>query len=158
MSANLNIQYNIPRVNLQMPGRQNRHLTGDIKITPGITECIEFYACNTDGVPLNLAPFKILFVIFSKDYFNNIKLEEDSTIILRKPLLCNDPYSGKFELLLTNTDTLGLINSGGALRWALYLIDVHSNVIPLEVAQGGERVGNIVLDNTSGLPSANRLL
>jgi len=158
MTTNMNLQYNVPKINLQVPGRQNRHLTGTIKITPGITESYEFYTCNTDGIPLSLLNYKIVFVIFSKDFLNNTRLEEDSTIMLKKQLLCNDPYSGKFTMVLSNTDTLNLINSGGDLRWAIYLIDVNNQVFPLEVASGGNRVGNIIIDNYSGLPSANRIL
>ena len=61
-----NVEYDIPRVNLSLPGRQNRSGDGILRITPGMDEAFEFIFGNQDGVPLNLVPFKVKIVFWVK--------------------------------------------------------------------------------------------
>ena len=81
-----NVEYNIPRPNLSFGGRQNRSHDGILRITPGMNEPLEFNIMNVDGVPINLAHFKVRFVCWEpqsrdKSYNslmqNNIVLSKD---------------------------------------------------------------------------------
>lgn len=154
--TSINVQYNVPRVYVQAPGKQNRLLDGEFQITPGFTEVVQFHFGNQDGVPLNLVPFQIKFVVW--DYVGvlepTVSLGQ-SDIILAKTITVDDPYSGIVEMKLTAEDTLQLgLHTNQAIRWSLFAINQEGEVFPMQVARGGTRYGQLRMDLTSGMPSS----
>lgn len=155
-----NVEFNIPRVNLSLPGRQNRSNDGIIKITPGLDEVYEFWFGNMDGVPINLLPFKVKLV-----FWQNLDMDIDeltvgqSEVVFAKEIKVTQPYEGKVLCLFTNEDTLniGKRNSRG-LRWSLFMINEEGNVFPAQVGRNGERYGTVQLDLQGGLPIAEVIL
>lgn len=151
-----NASYNIPRVQVQMPGRQNRLSDHVMRLTPGMTEPLEFILGNQDGVPLNLLGFRMKIIFWTR-----IDLDDDtlspgqSEIIFAKKFQIDDPYEGKFTLVLSDEDTLTIgRRSNSTLRWSLFLINEQQDVFPLRVTRSGGRYGNVVLDVESGIPTA----
>lgn len=149
-------QYNIPRVQVQMPGKQNRLTDTVLRITPGMTEPFEFLFGNQDGVPLSLRGFTLKFIFWSKIALDdNATAMGQSEIVLAKKIAISDPYATSVEIVLTDEDTLklGLARSIG-LRWSLFLINEEGDVFPLQVTRRGGRYGNVQLDLDSGIPPA----
>lgn len=154
--TNYNVQYNIPRVYVQAPGRQNRLLDGDFRVSAGLSEAVEFFFGNQDGVPLNLLPFRIKFVVWDYSGLAEETLSMgQSDIVLAKTLQVDDPYAGRVEMLLTDSETLKLgLRAGRALRWSLFMINEDGDVFPMQVARGGSRYAPLYVDLESGLPPA----
>lgn len=155
-----NAEFNIPRVNLSLPGRQNRSNDGIIKITPGMDEVYEFWFGNMDGVPINLLPFKVKIVFWQNQDMDVDELESgQSKIVFAKEIAVTNPYEGKVLCLFTNEDTLkiGTVNSRG-LRWSLFAINEEGNVFPAQVGRNGERYGTVQLDLQGGIPIAEVIL
>lgn len=152
-----NVEYNIPRVNIQLPGRQNRSGDGVLRITPGMDEPFEFVFGNHDGVPVNLIPFKIKLVFWIKQAEEEIDLRVgQSKIILSREIELTQPYTGRVVTLLTSEDTLRLVEEQTSLlRWNLFMINEQGNVFPCEVARGGSREGTVNVDLNSGIPIAD---
>lgn len=154
--TNYNVQYNIPRVYVQAPGRQNRLLDGNFHVSAGLTEAVEFHFGNQDGVPLNLIPFKIKFVVWDYNGLTEETLSMgQSDIVLAKTLQVDDPYSGRVEMMLSSDETLSLgLRAGRSLRWSLFMINGEGEVFPMQVARGGARYAPLYVDLESGLPPA----
>lgn len=151
-----NVQYNIPRVMVQFPGRQNRLTDDDFTITPGITEVIEFRFGNQDGVPLNLLPFQIKLIFWTQSIFdrNSLSLGQ-SDIVLSKVIQVDDPYSGSVTVILDDEETLRLGHEGAsALRWSLFMINDEQQVFAAQVSRSGGRYGTVRVDLSSGIPIA----
>ncbi len=151
-----NVQYNIPRVNISLPGRQNRSSNSDLHITPGMTEVYEFWMGNMDGVPVNLLPFKVKWV-----FWRNQTLDLDyqawghSEILLAKTIEVEDPYSGKIVGILEAEDTQRLArDERSTVRWSLFMINEEGQVFPAQVNHQGQRYGTAYLDLESGIPIA----
>ncbi len=156
MTTEYNVQYNIPRVNISLPGRQNRTNESVLRFTPGMTEVLNFRWGNQDGVPINLLPFKIKFVAWKM-----LTLDVDvidiaqSEIILTKIVDVKDPYSGEAVLILEASDTLKLGQEGGReIRWSLFMINDEGQVFPSQVNSNGGRYATALLDINSGIPIA----
>jgi len=157
MAINFNVQYNIPRVMVQLPAKQNRLTDGSIHISPSMTEVISFSFGNIDGVPISLVPFKVHFVVWEHTINGTQKYTlGEGNILLNKKLVIDDPYSGNIELVLTGHDTqlLGNHSSGIALHWSLFMVNNEGNVFPIHVSSQGGRIGNLHVDNHNGLPLA----
>jgi len=157
MTTNYNTQYNIPVVQVQAPGRQNRLTDGDFRITPSMTEPVEFSFGNQDGVPLKLVGFRLQFVVWehSPTSHQSITIGQ-SNVIINKLIRIDDPYSGKANLLLTEQDTttIGNHSIGQNIYWSLFMINDDEQVFPLQVSQSGGRYGSINVDRTGHLPIA----
>jgi hypothetical protein len=150
------VTYNIPRVQVQMPGKQNRLTDTVLRITPGMTEPFEFLFGNQDGVPLSLRGFSVKLIFWLKTALDdNATRMGQSEIVLAKKFDIPDPYARRAEVVLTDEDTLklGLARSIG-LRWSLFLINEEGDVFPLQVTRRGGRYGNVQLDLDSGIPPA----
>lgn len=157
MATSLNIQYNIPRVQIQLPGRQNRLASGEFRITPSMAEPVIFMFGNQDGVPLNLLPFEIRFVVWDHEDVGTRDIEMgQSEIVLNKSVPVADPYSGQIEMLLTGDETfaLGQRSIGSDLRWSLFMINSDGEVFPVQVSTSGSRSGYLKVDHASGMPIA----
>lgn len=158
MTTLYNVQYNIPRFQVQLPGRQNRLTDGELRISPGMTEPIQFVFGNQDGVLLNLVPFRIQFVVWETDILSTKVLAGmgQSNVLINKLLLVTDPYSAEVEMILEERDTILLGNhaAGQALRWSLFLINQDDQVFPMQVSTYGGRYGTISIDLAGMLPVA----
>ncbi len=151
-----NVEYNIPRVNISFPGRQNRTNDGELRFTPGMTEIVEFVWGNHDGVPINLLPFQVKFVAWKMLTMDHDELDvSQSEVILSKTVSVSDPYSGKVVLILEDDETLKLGQEGGrGVRWSLFMINEDGQVFPAQVNRNGDRWAAVVLDIESGIPVA----
>jgi len=151
-----NVEFNIPRVNITLPGRQNRSNDGILRITPGMDEVYEFVFGNMDGVPINLLPFKVKIVFWSRE---NLEIDHmqpgGSKILFAKEIPVTDPYKGRIVCLFTNQDTLKIASeSGTGLRWGLFMINEEGNVFPAQVDRNGGRNGTVMLNLDIGMPTA----
>lgn len=150
-----NVQFNIPRVNLSLPGRQNRSNDSFIRITPGMDEAIEFWFGNQDGVPINLIPFVVKIVFWKNLSEDSNALPDRSEIIFAKEIPVTAPYEGKVFCLLTNEDTIKIGSEGSTgLRWSLFMINEDGNVFPAQINRNGDRFGTVVLNLHGGMPIA----
>lgn len=160
MATVYNTQYNIPRVQVQLPGKQNRLTDGEFRITPSMTEPVQFYIGNQDGVPLNLIPFELRFVVWkSVPNASDVIAMGSSEILLNKRILVNDPYAGMVEMVLTEEETLrmGHHAPGARLSWSLFMINEDDEVFPAQVSHHGGRYGNIYVDLASSMPIAEMI-
>lgn len=160
MSTNYNVQYNIPRVQVQMPGRQNRLTDGEFRISPSMTEPVTFLFGNQDGKPLHLQTFKIHFVVWEDCPANSKVLSMGtSAILLNKRIPFDDPYSGEVTLILEEQDTILLGNhaAGQRLYWSLFLINDKDQVFPMQVSHLGGRYGTVHVDLASSMPLAEMI-
>lgn len=155
-----NVEYNIPRVNLSLPGRQNRSGDGILKITAGMDEPIEFIFGNQDGVPINLLPFtsegKVKLVFWTMETQEELgQTPGQQKIIFSKELDVSQPHSGRIVCLLTADDTLRLSQEQtSAVRWGLFMINEDGNVFAAEVNRNRKRYGTVHMDFDSGIPVA----
>lgn len=160
MTTNYNVQYNIPRVQVQMPGRQNRLSDGDFRISPSMTEPVRFVFGNQDGVPLALADFRLHFVVWESNPLmsNSISMGQ-SEIILNKEILLDDPYAVGADMVLLEEDTILLGNyaAGTRLYWSLFLVNSEDQVFPLQVSHNGGRYGTLHVDIVGGMPIAEMI-
>lgn len=156
ISTTFNVSYDVPRIQLGMPGRQNRAGNGTMRITPGATEPVEFIFGNQDGVALNLVPFQIKLVFWRNNNLDSDLSEIGHTnIVLSKTASIDDPYSGRVLVLLTDTDTMALGQNGArSLRWGVFMVATDGSVFPVSVTSSGARFGTVHLDLNSGIPSA----
>lgn len=154
ISTSFNLSYDIPRILISAPGRQNRSGDGRLRITPGMTEPVEFVFGNHDGVKLNLVPFQIKLVFWRSTVIDsNLSGIGQSDVILAKVVPIDDPYSGKAMVILTGQDTQILGHSGSrSLSWGVFLINANRDVFPCVVSSSGARSGQVLLDLTSGTP------
>lgn len=155
-SVQFNVGYNIPRVNVALPGKQNRAGTGRLRVSAGVTEPIEFHFCNSDGVPINLNAFKARLVFwYSPTDYDKLPADRNpSGVVLAKDLEFQDAYAGRTIVLLSNEDTAILARSGRqTLRWSIYLINDVDQVFPMQITSDGERFGLVHIEN-AGMPSA----
>lgn len=150
-----NVQYNIPRFNISLPGRQNRTSNAVLRITPGVTEVYEFWFGNQDGVPINLLPFKIKWI-----FWRNQTLDLDhmafgnSDILLSKEIVVDDPYTGKVVGILEAEDTLALARDSRSCRWGMFMLNEEGQVFPAEVNDNHQRYSTAYIDFESGIPTA----
>ena len=151
-----NVQYNIPRVNLSLPGRQNRTNETELRFTPGMTEVVEFVFGNQDGVAINLLPFQLKWVFWKMNTMDIDTLDvAQSEIILSKVVDVKDPYSGKVVGILEDHETLKLGQEGiRQIRWSIFMINEEGQVFPAEVNSTGARYATALLDVNSGIPIA----
>ncbi len=159
ISTIFNVSYDVPRVLLSAPGRQNRAGNGLLRITPGMTEPVEFVFGNHDGVALNLVPFQIKLVFWrNENITDDIAAMGQTEIILTKLAEVGDPYAAKALVLLTDTDTLKLgLNGARSLRWGVFMIARDGSVYACNVSSNGGRYGTVQLDTTSGIPTAEMI-
>src|SRR5687767_13681466 len=122
----INVQFNVPRYVVTPPGKQNRACTGYMRITPGISEPLEFQYVNTDGVPINLSGFKLLLVFwFAQNEYELLPANLTNNILLAKYLHIDDPYEGKCTVVLSDQETLKLAQTGhSSIRWSIYMISI----------------------------------
>ena len=151
-----NVEYDIPRVNISLPGRQNRTNESELRFTPGMTEVVEFVFGNQDGVPINLLPFQLKWVFWKMNTMDIDTLDvAQSEIILAKRLDVPDPYSGKVVGILESNETLKLGQEGiRQVRWSVFMINSKGQVFPAQVSSKGERYATALLDVNSGIPIA----
>ena len=157
MSTVYNLQYNIPRVQVQLPGRQNRLSDGAFRISPTMTEPVIFQFGNQDGVALNLVPFSLQFVVWEncRPESNAISMGQ-SNVVLNKRVLVNDPYANAVEMILTEEETTRIGNHapGADLVWSLFLVNEEGEIFPMQVSHNGNRFGSLHVDLAAGLPVA----
>lgn len=152
-----NVEYNIPRVNLSLPGRQNRSGDGVLRITPGMSEAIEFVFGNQDGVPITLVPFDMKLIFWVKQ---DMDIDEmtvgQSKILFAHKMEISEDYAGRVFCRLTPEETLSIAEEQTSLvRWSVFMLDQDSDdVYPTEVNRNGGRAGTVRLDIASGLPIA----
>jgi len=148
-----NVQYNIPRYNLALPGRQPRGGKGDMRITPGMTEAFEFHYGNFDGVPINLNGFKVRLVFWTTPSESTVSAGyAQQNIHVVKDLNVVSPYEGKATIVLTEADTLKLGQTQrSSVHWSVFLINDAGEVFPTQVTQSGERHG-ICRIESKGMP------
>ena len=151
-----NVEYQIPRVNLSLPGRQNRSGDGCLRITPGMDEAIEFVFGNQDGVPINLLPFRVKLVFWVKQDMDIDEMVPNQTkVIFTHEMEIQQPYNGRVFCLLTAEDTMQLSKESTSLvRWSLFMINEQGNVFPAEVNRNGGRAGTVRMDFAEGIPMA----
>ena len=154
-----NVEYDIPRVNLSLPGRQNRSGDGSIRITPGMDEAFEFVFGNQDGVPINLLPFKVKIVFWVKQDMDIDEMVPGQTkIVLAREFAVDSPYTGRVFGLLTADDTMDRAREQTSLvRWSMFMINEAGNVFPAEVNRNGTREGTVRMDFASGIPTAEMI-
>lgn len=157
MSTIYNIQYNVPRVQVQLPGRQNRLADGVFRITPSMTEVIVFSFGNQDGVPLSLRNFTLQFVVWKSTPLASATISLGETeVLLNKRIFIDDPYRSEVEMILTERETL-LIGSqvaGNRLHWSLFAVNDEGQVFPMQISSKGGRYGTIQVDHQAGMPIA----
>jgi len=155
-----NVEYNIPRVNLSFSGRQNRSHSGDLRISPGMFEPIEFDMMNVDGVPINLAHFTVKFVVWktkSRDLVYSSIMQND--IVFSKEMEIIDCYEGRFVLFLDDNDTLLISRPGlSTLRWSIFFINSDNQVFPGQITSNGGRYGQLQIDVDAQLPTSDMIL
>jgi hypothetical protein len=151
-----NVEHNIPRVNLSMPGRQNRSGDGCLRITPGMSEAFEFVFGNHDGVPLNLIPFTIKLIFWVKqDMDIDEMVPGQSKIVFSHTMETVEDYAGRTFCLLDDQETMLVASEQTSLvRWSLFLINDEGDVFPTEVNRNGGRAGTVRMDFSSGIPTA----
>lgn len=149
-------QYEIPRVNVQMPGRQNRLADGKISIIPSMTHPFQFILGNTDGMPYNLAPFSASFIVWKTDTLTHTSLNMgQSDIILNKKIQIDDPYASGFEFVLTEEDTLVIgQHTGNVLCWSIILQNSEGQMFPLKVSMTHGNYGYLHVDVANSFPLA----
>ncbi len=154
-----NVECDIPRVNLSLPGRQNRSGDGVIRITPGMDEAFEFIFGNQDGVPINLVPFRVKLVFWIKqDMDIDEMVPGQSKIELAREITVTEPYTGRVVTLLTSDDTTRIASEQTSLvRWSAFMINEAGNVFPAEVNRNGSREGTVRMDFASGIPTAEMI-
>ena len=153
-----NVEYNIPRVNLQLPGRQNRANDSELRFTPGMTEVVEFWFGNQDGVPINLLPFELKWVFWGMETMDHDELSlGQSDILLTKkvPIQPDQIYAGKALAILEAQDTLKLAATHRrSVRWGMFMLNEEGQVFPCQVNRNGDRWATAHLDIESGIPVA----
>ncbi len=153
-----NVQYTIPRVNIQLPGRQNRTNDATLRFTPGMTEAVEFWFGNQDGVPINLVPFELKWVFWKMNTMDHDELDiMQSEILLTKKVTIPEDmrYEGKALAVLEAEDTLKLVHGGSRMvRWGLFMLNDEGQIFPCQVNQNGDRWASAILDIESGIPIA----
>lgn len=154
-----NVEYDIPRVNLSLPGRQNRSGDGVIRITPGMDEAFEFVFGNQDGVPVNLLPFRVKIVFWVKQDMDIDEMVPGQTkIVFAKEFSVDSPYTGRVFGLLSSEDTTRIAEEQTSLvRWSMFMINEAGNVFPAEVNRNGTREGTVRMDFASGIPTAEMI-
>ena len=154
------VQYNVPRVNAQLPGKQNRITDQDLQITPGMDEPIVFSFGNQDGVPLMLQEMTIKFVVFNPNLLDHRTIGvAQSQILFAKILRIDDPYGGMATLLLDGDETLQIgARDVSILRWGLFAINAEDRVFPMQVSRTGGRYGTLRVDLASGIPPKEMIL
>jgi len=159
ISTVYNVNYDIPRVLLSSPGRQNRAGNGLLRITPGVTEPIEFVFGNQDGMAISLVPFTIRLVFWRNlNVEDNVATMGQTEVILTKDAEVSDPYEARAVVVLTDLETSQLgLRGARQLRWAVYMIGADSTVYPANVSNSGSRWGTVQLDLTSGMPTAEMI-
>ena len=157
MPTNHNVQYNIPRVRVQMAGRQNRLSDGNFIISPTMTEPVKFLFGNQDGVPLQLQSFEMRFVVWAycSSGIQSLAMGQ-SEVVINKKILNDDPYANEVEMVLTEDETLKIANSssGNRMHWSLFLINDEDQVFPMQVSSTGGRFGTIDVDMAAAMPIA----
>lgn len=155
-----NIQYSIPRVMVSMSASQNRLLDTDLRLTPGMTEVIEFVLTNQDGIPISLNDMSLKFVVWSASVLDTNKLSlGQSDIVLAKTIPIDDPYASRYEMLLSDEETIRLGHTGSpSLRWSLFAINSDRQVFAMTVSRSGGRYGTLILDLDSGIPVSEIIL
>jgi hypothetical protein len=157
MSTTYNVQYNIPRVQVQLPGRQNRLADGEFRISPSMTEVVVFSFGNQDGVPLNLRYFTLQFVVWKATPLASATISRgQSEVLLNKKIFIDDPYASMVEMLLTEEETnlLGNHTFGNRLYWSLFAVNDEGQVFPMQVSSKGGRYGTLQIDVAAGMPIA----
>jgi hypothetical protein len=153
------VQYNIPRYILGVPGKQHRTCTGDMNITPGMTEIFDFEYVNTDGVPINLVGFTLrLMFWFDSSQYESLSFNMESNIVLAKDIIIESPYKGLATVSLSDQETLTLGSCGkSSLRWSIFIINDLAQVFPTQITSDGRRYGILRIDK-SDLPISETVL
>lgn len=149
------VRYDIPRIQANMPGNQNRLANGIIRISPGMTEPVVFRMGNQDGVPLSLVGFSLKFVVWAISSVSENSIEiEGSSLILEKSVPIDDPHAGEAEMMLTKKETQEISNMsmGDDVRWSLLLVNADKEVFPLQAQSNGDRHGTIIVDSMRQFP------
>ncbi len=153
-----NVEYNIPRVNIQLPGRQNRVNDAALRFTPGMTEVVEFWFGNQDGVPINLVPFSLKWVFWgmkTMDHDELTLMQSDILLTKKVPIQPDQVYKGKALAVLEAEDTLKLASAySRSVRWGMFMLNEEGQVFPCQVNRNGDRWASAVLDIESGIPIA----
>lgn len=160
MSTNYNVQYNIPRVQVQLPGRQNRLTDGEFRISPSMTEPVKFIFGNQDGIPLAMQRMDIRFVVWeSCPTDSDVLSMGTSEILLNKRIPIDDPYASEVTMLLEEHETIRLGNHapGTRLYWSLFMINDEDQVFPTQVSNLGGRYGTIHVDLAGSMPLAEMI-
>lgn len=151
-----NLEYTIPRIELGLPGRQDRSGTSRMRISPGMAEPMEFNWGNVDGVPLNVAGMSAKLVFWKSRTFDGTAYssgDDMSEIVLTKILDVPDPHSGSGYTMLVGADTMKLWQASRItpIRWGMFLINGSGDVFPLQITPG-QRSGTAEFDQQDQMP------
>lgn len=160
-----NVQYNIPRVNVGLPGRQNRAGDGRLRLTPGMAEAVEFVWGNIDGVPINLNGFTVKLIFWAPKTLGATEESPDlqtfgfgdGVIVVSKTLELQDPHAARGTVLITGEETFRLFAAQTGISWGLYMINADNEVFATQVSVSGARAGQVVFDRSSNVPSAESI-
>jgi hypothetical protein len=159
MPTQINAIYDVPRVQVRAPGKQSFVTNQYLRITPGVSEPVDFIIGNPDGKPLSLAAFTLKLLVWAQDDMDSAVLAGDGKLILSKTLQVDDPYCSTVSVIFTNEETHLIGREGGrGLRWGLFAINRSNQIFPMRVSRSGGRYGSIVLDTESGLPPTELIL
>lgn len=143
-------QYNVPRYLLHTPGKQNRTCTGEMYITPGMTEVFDFQYNNIDGIPINLTGFNLrLMFWFDDTQYESLSFNMNSNIVLTKDLIIDQSYKGIATILLTDQETLILGTVKKTLNWSVFFINQQNQVFPAQITADGRRYGIVHIDDSN---------
>jgi hypothetical protein len=144
----ISVQYNIPRFIIGKQGKQNRACTGEMRLTPGFSEPLEFQYCNDDGVPINLSGYKLrLWFWYPQKQYESLSSNLQGNTILVKDITVENAYEGIATVMLSDQDTLTLARSGRTnIRWSIFIINSDGDVFPTQITSNGERYGMCHLD------------
>jgi len=146
-SVPITSQFNVPTINFAVPPKQNSACTGEMTITPGVSEAFNFQYLNNDGMTLNMSGFTLRLVFwFKANEYESLAANLLGNIMLAKDLSITDPYEGTACVMLTDQETLTLAQRGhSSLLFSVYVINSDGDVFLSQMTAGGGRYGMVYL-------------
>ena len=147
----------IPRIPVDALGRQGRASTGVLRISPGMSEAMEFVWGDMDGIAVSLVDSVVVLAFWTpKKEIETHEIEETgySDLVLLKRVKPSDPYRSTVTFTLTADDTRKISNARkeiGSVLWGIYLETSDGNW-PAAVKSDGSRFGSVVIDTMGNIP------
>lgn len=162
--AHHNVAYDIPRHSVGHPGRQDRIVEGTLRVTPGMTEPMEFTWGTGDGVPINLSVFTAKLIFWTRESFASeapdlLEHKTEGEVILSKDMEIPDPYEGIGSVILTSSDTdlIGRRDKDTPVYWGVYLVNGDKEMFPATVTRSGARSSRVLVDRMNGSPNVDTI-